>query len=144
MNVHQQNRVLRNYRNLPPRKFHAFNQRIVKALTDNPKIPASTWGSNPSLLASYMAVSDKHNAVYHEACYGSVLVIAERELLQVQLVNYLDEIAADLEAEAVRTPDMLLSSGFDLAKERRSHSTRKKTAQAAAETITGEHHGSNS
>ena len=144
MNIHPQNRLLRNYRSLGPGKFHAFNQRIVKALIGNPKIPASTWGSNPGLLASYVAASDKHNAVYHEACYGSVLMIAERELLQVQLVNYLDEIAADLEAEAVRTPDMLLSSGFDLAKDRRSNSARRKAAQAAAEASTGEYHGSNS
>jgi hypothetical protein len=142
LNVH--NRILRNYRNFGPGKFHAFNQRVVKALTDNSKIPASTWGANPGLLASYMAVSDKHNAVYHEACYGSVLVIAERELLQAQLVNYLDEIAADLEAEAVRTPDMLLSTGFDLAKDRRSNNTRKRAAQAVPEVSTGEHHGSNS
>ena len=144
MTIRAQNRILRNYRNLPPAKFHTFNQRIVKALTANPKIPASTWGSNPDLITSYMAVSDKHNAVYHEACYGSVLVIAERELLQAQLVNYLDEIAADLEAEAVRTPDMLLSSGFDVAKERRSHNTRTKAAQAVAEVSTGEQHSSNS
>ena len=143
MTIRAQIRVLRNYRNLAPAKFHTFNQRVVKALIGNPKIPASTWGANPDLLASYMAVSDKHNAVYHEACYGSVLMIAERELLQAQLVNYLDEIAADLEAEAVRTPDMLLSSGFDLAKERRSHNTRKKAAQTAAEASTGEYHGSN-
>ena len=144
MNIHSQIRLLRNYRSLGPGKFHAFNQRIVKGLTDNPKIPASTWGANPALLASYMSASDKHNGVYHEACYGSVLVIAERELLQVQLVNYLDEIAADLEAEAVRAPDMLLSSGFDLAKDRRSNNTRKRAAQAVAEASTGEQHGSNS
>jgi hypothetical protein len=124
-----------------PAKFHAFNQRVRKALTDNPKIPDSTWGSNPGLIASYFAASDKHDAVYHEASYGSVLVIAERELLQAQLVNYLDEIAADLEAEAFRTPDMLLSTGFDLVKERRGNS-RKKVAQADAEMSTAEQHGS--
>jgi hypothetical protein len=113
-------------------------------LIDNPKIPASTWGANPDLLPSYLAASDKHDAVYHEAKFGSVLVIAERELLQVQLVNYLDEIVADLEAQAVRTPDMLLSSGFDLAKERRGTNTRKKATQLAVEGGIGEHHGSNS
>jgi hypothetical protein len=144
LTLHLLSRILRNYRSLGPSKFHAFNQRVMKALTDNPKIPASTWGANPGLLASYMATSDKHNEVYHEASYGSVLMIAERELLKAQLVNYLDEIAADLEAEAVRTPEILLSSGFDVAKERRSPNTRKKAAQAAAEANTGEHDGSNS
>lgn len=142
MTLHSQTRILRNYRSLGPGKFFLFNQRVRKALTNNPRIPASTWGANPALLAAYFAVSDKHELVYHEAGYGSVLSIAERELLQAQLVNYLDEIAADLEAEAVRTPDMLLSTGFDLAKERRSSNTRKKAAQA--EVSTGEHEGSNS
>jgi glycerol-3-phosphate O-acyltransferase len=140
--LHLHTRILRNYRSLGPGKFFQFNQRVWKALTDNPKVPASTWGANPGLLAAYFAASAKHEAVYHEACYGSILSIAERDLLQAQLVNYLDEIAADLEAEAVRTPDMLLSTGFDLAKERRSSNTRKKAAQA--EVSTGEHQGSNS
>jgi hypothetical protein len=134
---------LRNYRHLPPTKFHGFNLRVWKGLTNNPRIPASTWLASPGLLASYFAASEKHDAVYHEANFGSVLVIAERELLQAQLVNYLDEIAADLEAEAVRTPDMLISSGFDVAKERRG-STRKKASQAAAQVSSTEHDGSNS
>lgn len=141
--VLQQPRVLRNYRNLPPGRFHVFNQKVMKGLADSQKIPASTWGSNPELITSYFAASEKHNAVYHEAGYGSILVIAEREVLQKQIVNYLDEIAADLEAEAVRHPDILLSSGFDLAKERRS-TVRKHAALAAAEVASAEHQGSNS
>jgi glycerol-3-phosphate O-acyltransferase len=128
---------------MAPGKFHVFNQRVSKDLTDNPKIPESTWGANPGLLTSYLSASDKYDAVYHQASYGSVLDIAERELLQKQLVNYLDEIAADLEAEAVRNPEMLLSSGFDLAKERRGN-TRKKAALAGAEVTSAEHHGSTS
>ena len=119
-----------------------FNRRVTKALTNNPNIPESTWGANPGLLTSYLTVSDKYDTVYHAASYGSVLDISQRDLLQQQLVNYLDEIAADLEAEAVRNPDMLLSSGFDLAKERRGN-TRKKAVQAATEVIVAEQHGSN-
>jgi hypothetical protein len=130
---------LRNYRSLGPGKFNVFNQKVYTGLTDNPKIPVSTWGSNPGLLASYFEVSDKYNAVYHEASYGSSLMIAERELLQAQLVNYLDEIAADLEAEAVRTPDLLLSTGFDLAKERRGNHSRKRATEITAGESTGEH-----
>jgi hypothetical protein len=133
------NRILRNYHSLGPAKFFAFNQRVRRALTNNPKIPASTWGANPDLITSYFAASDKHETVYHEACYGSSLVITERELLQQQLINYLDEIAADLEAEAVRNPEILLFAGFDLAKERRGGSTRKKVAHAAAEASAAEH-----
>jgi hypothetical protein len=143
MALHVLKRILRNYRSLGPGKFHVFNQRVRKGLTDNPKIPVSTWGANPDLLTSYLATSDKHDAVYHAAGFGSVLDIAERELLQAQLVNYLDEIAADLEAEAVRNPEILLSSGFDLAKERRGN-TRKKSALAVAEGVDVEHHDSTS
>jgi len=132
-------RILRNYHSLGPGKFYVFNQRVRRALTGNPKIPASTWGANPDLITSYLAASEKHETVYHEACYGSSLVITERELLQQQLINYLDEIAADLEAEAVRNPEILLFAGFDLAKERRGASTRKKVAHAAAEVSAAEH-----
>ena len=128
---------------MAPGKFHVFNQRVSKALTDNPKIPESTWGANPGLLTSYLTTSEKYDAVYHAASYGSVLDIAQRELLQKQLINYLDEIAADMEAEAVRNPEMLLSSGFDLAKERRGN-TRKKAALADAVVTGAEHHGGTS
>ena len=142
MSIHV-HRILRNYRSLGPSKFHGFNQRVRVSLTDNSKIPETTWGSNPGLLASYLTTSDKYDAVFHEASYGSILDIAERDLLQKQLVIYLDEIAADLEAEAVRNPEMLLSSGFDLAKERRGN-PRKKAAPAASEVASAEHHGGTS
>ena len=138
MGVQQQARALRNYRNLGPTKFFIFNQRVHRSLADNPNIPTSTWGAKPDLLTLYFAASDKYDAVFHEASYGSSLVIAQRDILQQQLVNYLNEIVADLEAEAVRNPDILLSSGFDLSKERRSR-TRKKGPLIATEVMTGEH-----
>jgi hypothetical protein len=132
------NRILRGYHGMGPSKFHAFNQRVRIALTDNSKIPRSTWGSNPDLITSYLVTSEKHDKAYHQAIYGSSLDIAERELLQQQLINYLDEIAADLEAEAVRNPEILVYSGFDLAKERRGVNTRKKPAPAATEITAAE------
>lgn len=141
MTIQSQTRILRNYRNLSPSRFHAFNQRVRKSLADNKSIPESTWGANPSLLMSYFTASDRHDAVHHESHYRSVLVIAQRDLLQTQIVNYLDEIAADLEAEAVRNPALLVSSGFDLAKERR-RSPRANAAKAASEAAT-EPDGSN-
>ena len=143
MTVHDKSRILRKYRSMGAGKFHVFNQRVSTALKDNPKIPESIWGANPGLLASYLAVSVKYDTVFHLAGYGSILDIAERELLQAQLVNLLDEIAADLEAEAVRNPEVLLSSGFDLARERRGNA-RKKAATAAAEVSAAEQHGSTS
>ena len=138
----QQPRVLRNYRNLPPARFHAFNRRVRNGLTGNSKIPESMWAANPGLILAYFAASDSHDAVYHEAIYGSILVIAQREALQAQLVAFLDEIASVLEAAAIRIPDLLLSSGFDLAKERRN-SVRTKPAQAAAAEPGAEQTGSN-
>ena len=138
----QQTRALRNYRTLGSTRFYVFNQRVHRSLVNNPNIPPSTWAANPELLAHYFAASDKYDAVFHEASYGSTLVIAQRDLLQQQLINYLDEIVADLEAEAVRNPDILLSSGFDLSKERRNY-TRKKAPLIAAEVTTGEHSGGN-
>jgi hypothetical protein len=139
MPPHILSRILRNYHRLGPSKFHAFNQRVLKALADNPKIPASTWGSNPGLITSYFEASEKHDKVYHQANYGSSLDIAERELLEQQLINYLDEIAADLEAEAVRTPEILVYSGFDLAKERRGLNTRKKVVVTTEAVAAAEH-----
>lgn len=122
--------VVRNYRNMPPTKFHNFNQKVATSLADKTRIPDSVWVANPSLLQSYLAVSAKHNAVYHESMLGSKLVIAEREVLQAQLVIQLDEIALLLEMAAVRFPDILLASGFDCGKERRGR-TRTKAAPAA-------------
>lgn len=137
-----QPRIKRSYRSLAPGKFHVFNQRVYKGLSGNPLIPEAMWAANPGLIPSYLAASEKHDNVFHEASYGSILVIAQREALQAQLINYLDEIAAVLEAAAVRIPDLLLSSGFDLAKERRGGSRTKPALIAAAESGT-EHAGSN-
>ena len=126
----QLHRVTRNYRNLAPTKFHVFNQRIKTSLVDKTRIPESIWAANMTLLQSYLSTSDKHDGVYHESLLGSKLLIAEREVLQAQLVIYLDEIASLLEMAAVRTPDILIGSGFDLQKERRGHSRAKATAAA--------------
>jgi hypothetical protein len=131
--LNQPCRILRNYRHKTASKFHAANQRIRKGLTDNPNIPESTFSlGNPTLLPSYFSTSEKHDEVYHRAIYGSRLDIAERDLLQAQTTDYLDEIASILEAAAYRNPNMLLTSGFDLGKERRSH-PRAKVPSAASE-----------
>jgi len=140
MGVQLQPRALRNYRHLWPTAFYIFNLRVRRSLAGNPNIPVSTWGARPDLLVLYFALSDKFDAVFHEASYGSSLAIAQRDILQQQLVTHLDEIVADLEAEAVRNPEVLLSSGFDIAKERRS-SSRKKAAPVAEEAVAGEHSG---
>lgn len=116
----QRSRILRNYRNVPPGRFHAFNQRVRNSLTDKSKISDVVWGTSLPLISSYVAVSDKYDPIYQEAAEGSRVVIAQRDVLQAQIVDYLDEIASILEAAAVRNPDILIVSGFDLAKERRA------------------------
>jgi hypothetical protein len=120
-----QRRILRNFHNMPPGAFHVFNQRVVKSISDTEKISESVWAANSSVKANYLATSQKYDLVFHEASFGSRLVIAQREILQAQLVNYLDEIASLLEAAAVRNPEVLLSCGFDLSKERRGRPRAK-------------------
>lgn len=140
MTLVPRDRILRNYHRMGPTKFHSFVQRVAKSLRENQKrIPESTWAGSPSLLPTFFELYDKHDAAFHEATFRSILAIADRDVLQGQLVICLDEIASLLEAAAVRSPDILISTGFDLAKERRS-STRTKVAMVAV-APTGEHQG---
>lgn len=123
-------RILRNYHNLGPKLFHEFNQRVCSALSDKTRFPDSFWAIISALFTSYLATSQKFDMLYHEAKHGSRLVIAERDLLQGQLVLNLDELAAFLEMCAVRNPDILLASGFDLYKDRRGNPRSKANAAA--------------
>ncbi|MBJ6724386.1 hypothetical protein [Geomesophilobacter sediminis] len=131
-------RVARTYRNLTPSKFYVLNLRVRTALTDNPRIPYSTW-ANPTLISSYFAASDKHAALHHQSAERTVSVITERDLLQAQIVDYLDEIASGLEAASVRDPEILLVSGFDLTKERRSHP--RTNGPSPEVSVVNEHEG---
>lgn len=116
-----QSRILRTYRNKAPSRFYNILLKVWKCLTDNPKIPASVWAANPELLSLFLALAAKYHEVYQRASlYSSKLDIAEREVLQAQLTAHMDEIASVLEAAAVRNPEVLVTSGFDLAKERRN------------------------
>lgn len=125
-------RILRTYRCKTPSKFYSILLRVWKCLTDNPKIPASVWAANPELVSLFLAQAAKYHEVYQKASlYSSKLDIAEREVLQAQLTEYMDEIASLLEAAAVRNPEALITSGFDLAKERRSM-TRTNASQESS------------
>jgi hypothetical protein len=132
----QQRSILRKYRSMGPGKFHAFNQRVRNGLANNANIPELTWAGNPTLISSYLSVSDKHDATFHEASYGSKLMIAQRDALQAELVINLDEIASLLEAAAVRNPDLLLCTGFELGKERRGRSRQNLNS-----TVSEDSHG---
>ncbi|WP_246014669.1 hypothetical protein [Geomonas oryzae] len=103
------------------------------SITDKTRFPDSFWGANlATLLTPYLEMSDKHDAVYHESMIGSRLMIAERDVLQRQLVEYLDQIASFLEMAAVRAPEILLASGFDLTKDRRGRSKANAANHDAA------------
>jgi hypothetical protein len=123
---------------VPPGRFYNINKKISTALTDNKTIPQAAWAANPELLPNYLAMSKKHDELHHTALLGGKLDISQRDLLQEQLTLYLDEIALVLEAAAVRNPDILVVSGFDLAKERRSH-PRTKATIIATEVSRAEH-----
>ncbi len=126
-------RILRSYRCKTPTKFYNILLRVWKCLTDNQKIPASVWAANPELVSLFLALAAKYHEVYQRASlYSSKLDIAEREAIQAQLTEYMDEIASLLEAAAVRNPEALITSGFDLAKERRTI-TRASASQASSE-----------
>jgi hypothetical protein len=141
MDVRLRQRMLRNYRHMAPSKFYVFNQGVRKGIAGG-KIPTSIWGGNPDLPGSYLTASEKHDDVFHEAKHGSDLVIMQRDALQQQIVEFLDEMASVLEAASVRNPELLLNSGYDLAKERRG-STRAKPVVNLPEVATSEHQGSN-
>jgi hypothetical protein len=134
----QQRSILRKYRSMGPGKFHVFNQRVRNGLTNNTSVPESTWAGNPTLVSSYLSLSEKHDAAFHEASYGSKLAMAQRDALQAQLIICLDEIASLLEAAAVRNPDLLLCTGFELGKERRGRSR-----QNLDPTVSEDFHGAN-
>ena len=141
MDVRLRQRMLRNYRHMAPSKFYIFNQGVRKGIASG-KIPTAIWGANPELPGLYLAASEKHDEVFHEAKHGSDVMIMQRDALQQQIVEYLDEMASVLEAAAIRTPELLLNTGYDLAKERRG-SPRAKPVANVPELATSEHQGSN-
>jgi hypothetical protein len=116
---------------MAPTKFHGANQRVATAVADKSKFPDRIWASNPGLIPAYLDTSARHDAAFHEAHLGSKLMISQRDVLQEQLVIYLDEIAAILELAAVYEPEILLLSGFSLAKERRANSRTMPAAAAS-------------
>ena len=100
--------------------------------------PEGTGAANGPLVGSSCSCMREERILHaYSGGYGNLppMTAEEREWC-------LDEIASVLEAAAIRIPDLLLSSGFDLAKERRN-SVRTKPAQAAAAEPGAEQTGSN-
>ncbi|QWV92111.1 hypothetical protein KP004_12865 [Geomonas oryzisoli] len=139
-------RIIRNYRNLPPTKFHTFVQRVAAALGDKTRFPDSFWEGRLALLQAFFAAVVKHDAVHNETMMGNRMLLVERDLLQAQLVIYLDQIVLYLEMVAVLRPDVYSVSGFDLCKDRRGHGRGKavNAALGAGQSEPGEGEGGSS
>ncbi len=128
--VMQSRRILRDYRFWKCSKLHALSQKVRKSLTDNTNIPLSVWVNHPDLLAQFFAAADKLDIAYHESLLRSVVAIAARGAIEGEVIGYLDLIASLLEAAAAVNPDILLTSGFNLVKERRGRSRTKQPPAA--------------
>jgi hypothetical protein len=139
MDARSRQRLMRSYRHMAPSRFYVFNQGVRKGI---PKLPASIWVANPELPGLYLEASEKHDEVFHEARHGSDLMIMQRDALQNQIAEYLDEMASILEAAAIRNPELLVHSGYDLVRERRS-APRAKPVPENSEASAAEHQGSN-
>lgn len=120
-------RILRTYRHMSPGNFHVVVQRVGKGLV---KVWDVIVTANPKLKQAFEEALPQHDETFHEALLGSIIAKARRDLLQAQLTELMDEIAVILEGAAYYNPELLLLSGFDLAKERRGH-TRAKAASTA-------------
>ncbi|UPU37431.1 hypothetical protein M1B72_06915 [Geomonas paludis] len=99
-----------------------------------------------ALLQAFLAAVVKHDAVHNETMMGNKMLLTERDVLQAQLVVYLDHIVLHLEMAAILKPEVISASGFDLSKDRRGHG-RGKGANAvlsAAQSQQGEGEGGSS
>lgn len=115
-------RVLRSYRGMSPARFYSLNRRVRRGLA---RLWDTVLAANATLKSEYESASDQHEEAYHEALLGSIVEKARRDQLQAQITEYLDEIAVILESAAFYNPEVLLVSGFDLAKERRGRPRTK-------------------
>ena len=140
MDARMRQRILHGYRHMAAGRFYVFNQGVRRGVSSG-KIPASVWGANPDLPGKYLEASEQFDEIFHEAKHGSDLMLLQRDAVQRQIVEYLDEMAPFLEAGAVRNPELLINSGFDLAKERRSTSRTKPVP--TPDVSTTDHQGNN-
>jgi hypothetical protein len=128
----QQRRIKRDYRQQQktPTRFLPTCQRIQQSLSSRQNYPDSWWGANITLRDQYCEKVDALVVSCHLASDGSKTQMRERDRLIDEVTQLLDEIASLLESGAVRNPELLLNSGFSLAKERRGPN-RSKTPVTA-------------
>ncbi|HJV66297.1 MAG TPA: hypothetical protein VJ550_11220 [Geomonas sp.] len=133
-------RIIRSYRYASPGKFHALSQRLGKGL---PKVWSALQGGNPKLQSAFEEMLPQYDELYHEAQLGSIVAKARRDALQAKLTELMDEIAAILETAGFYNRELLLLSGFDLAKERRGR-TRPKSPAAVTSFLQSKQEGDGS
>lgn len=121
-----QKRIKRDYRRSAPAKFVGFCQKLQRCLTDNPNYPDSVWGGNGGARRQFFEQVDALVVSYGLASNGDRILIRDRDKLMKEMVIILDEIASLLEAASIRNPDALLTTGFTITQERRSHSRPAK------------------
>lgn len=92
-------------------------ETILTRLTNNPYFP-EPWNSKvPSLEIIGEAVG-RYKTGYHAAINGDRLYIALRNNIREEVAAMLEKIAAYLEVEAADNPAALLTTGFELKRER--------------------------
>jgi hypothetical protein len=118
-------RIKREFRRSTPGKFFSICQKVKRGLTDNPNYPDTTWGGNIGVLQRFFEMVVSFEVAYHLASNGDRLLIRERDKLIEEMVEILEEIALLLESASVRNPDALLTTGFSVTHERRTHTRTK-------------------
>lgn len=133
----QRQRIKRDYRQLQnsPSKFLPACKKVKQSLIDRKNFPDSWWGPNLDLRDQFVEKVDALEVSCHLASDGSRSLIRERDKLIEEVMHMLDEIASLLDAGAVRNPDVLVNSGFTLAKERRSTNRRRLPLTASTDFL---------
>ncbi len=119
-------RINRDYRGYSPTKFFSFCQGVKRCLMNNTNYPDPVWGGHISVRQQFFEQVDALAVSYGLASNGDRVLIRERDKLMQEMIVVLDEIASLLEAASIRNPDALLTTGFTITQERRTHTRPPK------------------
>jgi len=120
-------RIKRDFRQMrSPAAFLAFILRVKHGLMGLTGLSEAL----AALVLLYCQKVDAWELLYHSALDGSHSQIRERDKRQEELIMLLDQLASALEAEFVANPDVLYSTGFNMAQDRRGHTRVKLALQA--------------
>uniref|UniRef100_C6E5Y8 Uncharacterized protein n=1 Tax=Geobacter sp. (strain M21) TaxID=443144 RepID=C6E5Y8_GEOSM len=116
-------RISRDFRRCSPAKFFSLCQRVKRSLTGNNNYSDSVLGAVGQQLFEKV---DAFVVSYGLASNGDRVLIRERDRLKQEIIVILEEVASLLEAASIRNPDALLTTGFTITQERRSHPRQPK------------------